>query len=173
MLTVPLHRNLPRAIYIGVSLVTIVYVLVNIAYFTVVSPAEMLKNPAVAVVSVSTRAAVFPQRNLECSLSISFFVSERSFPFQTFANRMFGFMAWTMSVFVSFSTFGGLNGVMFTISRLFFIGAHEGHLPALVGMIHVKHLTPTPPILLSVNGSPCCKKFTIGLIRLFELRCIL
>ncbi|XP_003741392.1 large neutral amino acids transporter small subunit 2 [Galendromus occidentalis] len=112
------NRNLPRAIYIGVSLVTIVYVLANIAYFTVVSPSAMIASPAVAV---------------------------------TFANQMFGFMAWTMPVFVSLSTFGGLNGIMFTISRLFFIGAHEGHLPALVGMIHIKHLTPTPPILLSTG----------------------
>ncbi|XP_022662925.1 Y+L amino acid transporter 2-like isoform X1 [Varroa jacobsoni] len=111
-------RNLPLAIYIGVSIVTVVYVLTNIAYFTVISPEEMLKSPATAV---------------------------------TFAHRMFGPMAWTMPVFVSLSIFGGLNGIMFTISRLFFIGAHEGHLPAFVGMINVHHLTPTPPILLSTG----------------------
>ncbi|OQR76979.1 Y+L amino acid transporter 2-like [Tropilaelaps mercedesae] len=111
-------RNLPLAIYIGISIVTAVYVLANVAYFTVVSPEEILKSPAVAV---------------------------------TFAQDMFGPFAWTMPMFVSLSTFGGLNGIMFTISRLFFIGAHEGHLPALVGMINVYHLTPTPPILLSTG----------------------
>ncbi|XP_078609049.1 large neutral amino acids transporter small subunit 1-like isoform X2 [Branchiostoma floridae x Branchiostoma japonicum] len=41
--------NLPRAIIIGLSLVTGVYVLSNIAYFTVLSPAQMLAAPAVAV----------------------------------------------------------------------------------------------------------------------------
>ncbi|XP_064467568.1 large neutral amino acids transporter small subunit 2-like [Ornithodoros turicata] len=110
------EKNLPRAIYIGITMVTVVYVLANIAYFTVVTPQEMLSSPAVAV---------------------------------TFAQRMFGVMAWIMPVFVGLSTFGGLNGIMFTIARLFYIGALEGHLPMVFGMIHMKYLTPTPPLALS------------------------
>lgn len=110
------EKNLPRAIYIGITLVTVVYVMANVAYFTVVTPQEMLASPAVAV---------------------------------SFAQRIFGIMAWIMPVFVGLSTFGGLNGIMFTIARLFFIGALEGHLPMVFGMIHTKHLTPTPPLLLS------------------------
>ncbi|KAL1428980.1 hypothetical protein MTO96_016722 [Rhipicephalus appendiculatus] len=110
------NRNLPRAIYIGITLVTVVYVMANVAYFTAVSPQEMLASPAVAV---------------------------------TFAQRTIGVVAWIMPVFVSLSTFGGLNGIMFTIARLFFIGALEGHLPMIFGMIHTTKLTPTPPLLLS------------------------
>ncbi|KAL3208065.1 hypothetical protein MRX96_009662 [Rhipicephalus microplus] len=87
------NRNLPRAIYIGITLVTVVYVMANVAYFTAVSPQEMLASPAVAV---------------------------------TFAQRTIGVVAWIMPVFVSLSTFGGLNGIMFTIARLFFIGAFGG-----------------------------------------------
>lgn len=43
------YRNLPRAIWIAMPLVTIIYVLVNLAYFAVVSRDEMLASVAVAV----------------------------------------------------------------------------------------------------------------------------
>ena len=45
-----LYRNLPLASWISCILVTVVYVLANIAYFTVISPAEMIASEAVAVV---------------------------------------------------------------------------------------------------------------------------
>lgn len=43
------HRNLPLAIIIGIPLVTVCYVLVNVAYFTAMTPTELLLSPAVAV----------------------------------------------------------------------------------------------------------------------------
>lgn len=49
-----IFRNLPLAIFIGISLVSVCYVLVNIAYFTVMTPTELLQSQAVAVVRVST-----------------------------------------------------------------------------------------------------------------------
>nr|XP_046239218.1 b(0,+)-type amino acid transporter 1 [Scatophagus argus] len=42
-------RNLPLAILIGIPLVSVCYVLVNVAYFTVITPNELLLSPAVAV----------------------------------------------------------------------------------------------------------------------------
>ncbi|XP_071959289.1 b(0,+)-type amino acid transporter 1-like [Antedon mediterranea] len=42
-------RNLPLAILIGMPLVIVLYLLVNIAYFTVMSPLELLASDAVAV----------------------------------------------------------------------------------------------------------------------------
>lgn len=39
------------AIVIGIPLVTICYILMNIAYFTVMTPTELLQSQAVAVVS--------------------------------------------------------------------------------------------------------------------------
>jgi len=36
---------------------------------------------------------------------------------QTFAQRMYGVMAWIMPVFVALSTFGGVNGILFTTAR--------------------------------------------------------
>lgn len=43
------HKNLPRAIVISISIVTVVYLIANIAYFTVLTPSEMLLSSAVAV----------------------------------------------------------------------------------------------------------------------------
>lgn len=43
-------RNLPLAILSGISVVSVCYVLVNMAYFTVMTPSELLLSPAVAMV---------------------------------------------------------------------------------------------------------------------------
>ena len=48
-----LSRNLPRAIYISIPLVTLVYTLTNIAYFSSMTPEELLASNAVAVVRTS------------------------------------------------------------------------------------------------------------------------
>lgn len=45
------NRNLPRAIYIGMPIVTVIYVLTNLAFFAVIPADEMKDNVAVAVVS--------------------------------------------------------------------------------------------------------------------------
>lgn len=46
-------RDLPLAIVIGIPLVTVCYVLVNVAYFTVMTTTELLLSPAVAVVRIT------------------------------------------------------------------------------------------------------------------------
>ncbi|XP_047347061.1 large neutral amino acids transporter small subunit 1 isoform X1 [Vespa velutina] len=107
-------RNLPKAIAISCTLVTIVYVLTNMAFYTTLSPVEVLGSGAVAV---------------------------------TFANHLFGIMAWIIPVFVALSTFGAVNGILLTSSRLFYAGACEGQMPEILTMIQTSRLTPTPAVI--------------------------
>ncbi|XP_021965325.1 Y+L amino acid transporter 2 [Folsomia candida] len=46
------YKNLPRAIFISLTLVTLIYLLANASYFSVLSPAEMMQSDAVAVTFV-------------------------------------------------------------------------------------------------------------------------
>ncbi|XP_033125317.1 Y+L amino acid transporter 2-like [Anneissia japonica] len=109
-------RNLPWAIIIALPLVTLVYVLANVAYFAVLAPEELMLSNAVAV---------------------------------SFAVKVLGPMAWIIPFGVALSTFGAVNGGILSQSRLFFVGAREGQLPKLMGMIHVKRCTPLPSIFFT------------------------
>lgn len=68
-------RNLPRASWASITIVTIVYVLTNIAYFTTVSPAEMLASSAVAVVSTTSMLSLWAALPLSPSLNWMFALS--------------------------------------------------------------------------------------------------
>ncbi|CAG7727474.1 unnamed protein product [Allacma fusca] len=43
------NRNLPWAIYISLAIITVIYILVNVAYFSVISPQEMILSEATAI----------------------------------------------------------------------------------------------------------------------------
>ncbi|CAG9771620.1 unnamed protein product [Ceutorhynchus assimilis] len=108
------YRNLPRAICISMPVVTVIYVVTNVAYFAVLSRNDILSSDAVAI---------------------------------TFGDKMLGFASFLMPVFVACATFGSLNGAIFASSRLFFVGARDGHLPRAISLIDVKRLTPVPSLM--------------------------
>ncbi|KAJ8958821.1 hypothetical protein NQ318_019581 [Aromia moschata] len=110
------YKNLPRAIWIALPMVTGVYVLANVAYFAVLSGVEIESSPAVAL---------------------------------SFGMKMFGTLTWLVPVFVALSTFGGVNGILFTSARLFLTGSQEGHLPDFFSFIHVRRSTPIPSLIFT------------------------
>ncbi|XP_030575762.1 cystine/glutamate transporter-like [Archocentrus centrarchus] len=109
------NRNMPLAIIFSMVTVTVFYVLVNVAYYTVMTPAEVLLSDAVAV---------------------------------TFASRALQGLAPVIPVLVAISCLGSLNGGFFGAPRMLFVGAREGHWPAIFSMIHIRRHTPLPAVLL-------------------------
>jgi L-type amino acid transporter 5 len=70
--------------------VTIIYLLVNVAYFAALSTDEILVSSAVA---------------------------------ESFAAKILGRLSAVVPIFVACSCIGGLNGCLFSTSRMFFVGA--------------------------------------------------
>lgn len=66
-----------------------------------------------------------------------------------FAEKMYGSFAFIMPIFVACSTIGSANGVIFTSSRLFFVGAREGHMPQILTMINRSARTPIPAVVFT------------------------
>jgi len=61
--------------------------------------------------------------------------------------KFFSWLKWVIPIFVSISTFGSLNGIIFTAARLVETGASEGQFPAIGGFLHQELLTPVPALL--------------------------
>lgn len=107
-------KNMPRAIIISIVSITVIYILVNIAYFAVLTPAEIEKSSAVAV---------------------------------TFGSKTLGAASFLMPLSVALSTTSGLNALIFSSSRIIFVGARQGQIFSLLNMISVNNRTPVPSLL--------------------------
>ena len=84
------------------------YVLANIAFYTTLTPAEVLGSEAVAAVSHGDGDGDgLLARKM---ISINFY-------HQTFGGRLYGYMAFIIPVSVAMSCFGGVNGILLTSSR--------------------------------------------------------
>lgn len=108
------NKNLPRAIFISLPLVTLIYVLANMAYLAVLTPQQMIASNAIAV---------------------------------TFGDKILGWFKYSIPIFVAVSAFGGLSVHIMTSSRMCFVGARNGHMPAILSHINVNYFTPTPSLV--------------------------
>ncbi|XP_074604360.1 large neutral amino acids transporter small subunit 2 isoform X2 [Brevipalpus obovatus] len=108
------HNNLPKAIFISLPLVTVVYVMTIVAFHTKLSVEELLASNAVAV---------------------------------TYTEKVWSLLAYMIPIFVAMSTFGGVNGILFTSSRLFYSGAEYHQMPQILSMIQTRHHTPVPAVI--------------------------
>lgn len=71
------YKNLPRAIYISLPLVTGIYVLANMAYVAVLSPQQILSSDAIAVVSFPLQPIIYiviNVRELQKTIGITRFI---------------------------------------------------------------------------------------------------
>ncbi|KAI3366662.1 hypothetical protein L3Q82_009349, partial [Scortum barcoo] len=113
------NRTIPLAIICSMLTVTVFYVLVNVAYYTVMTP-------------------ITP---LSCC-------SPRPWLWSTFANRALQGLSSVIPILVALSCLGALNGGFFGAPRMLFVGAREGHWPPIFSMIHIRRNTPLPAVLL-------------------------
>ncbi|XP_071524173.1 Y+L amino acid transporter 2-like isoform X2 [Panulirus ornatus] len=71
----------------------------------------------------------------------------------TFGNLTLGFMAWIIPIFVACSTGGGLNGSIFTSSRLLFVSSRQGQLPSVLSLVHIENYTPVTALTFTATIS--------------------
>ncbi|XP_058254412.1 b(0,+)-type amino acid transporter 1 isoform X2 [Hemibagrus wyckioides] len=67
----------------------------------------------------------------------------------TWGNKVLGSWGWVMSIAAALSSFGSLNGSFFSGGRVCFVAAREGHMPNILAMAHVRHLTPSPALIFT------------------------
>nr|XP_026695925.1 b(0,+)-type amino acid transporter 1-like [Ciona intestinalis] len=69
----------------------------------------------------------------------------------SFGEVVLGFMVWIIPFSVAASVFGTCVGSCFTAGRISYAAAREGHFNQVLAMVHIKHFTPAPAVIL--NGT--------------------
>jgi L-type amino acid transporter 5 len=129
------NKTLPRSIWLGLIIVIVVYTFTNVAYFTLLTPREMLASNAVAV---------------------------------TFAEKLIGKGSFVVSIFVALSTFGFVNSILLSTSRIIFGAARNNHMPTILAFINIRFLTPIVSVIFMSVATLICLLFqdTFVLLRI-------
>lgn len=170
------RRNLPLAIAISMPLVTIIYLLTNVAYYVVLDMPSLLASDAVAVVTTVTT-------HRQCDDLSCVIVPDGRLSMSPY--RRSGTQSWVRSAGSSLFLWpcpatedstppsSQPHGIEKAASRLppsqcvefmsascrttcrsrrlFFVGAREGHLPDSLSLIHLERYTPIPALLFNVR----------------------
>ncbi|XP_021968156.1 b(0,+)-type amino acid transporter 1 isoform X2 [Folsomia candida] len=112
-------RNLPRSIMIAIPLVTICYIFINVSYFFVMTPQDIIDSPAVAVTFASRIMGDWEGAK---------------------------YLKWVVPLCVAVSTFGAANGTLFVAGRLCFATSREGQFSDILSYIHIRRFTPVPAL---------------------------
>lgn len=73
----------------------------------------------------------------------------------TFAEQTMGVMQWLMPILIAISVMGTMNGTILSMSRLFFIGAQNNHMPLFMSMIQYTYLTPATSLFVILSLVLC------------------
>lgn len=125
------EKNVPRALVTSMVLVTITYIIINLAYHTLLSPADLIRSESIAVLAGEK------------------FFAEFSEGWLTFARYFFG-------ASVAISTFGALLSITLSSSRLPYAGAVEGMMPTLFGLVSKRSKTPVTSLAFLGSCSFVC-----------------
>lgn len=131
-------RNIPRSISIAVPVVTALYVFMNLAYMTVLTPSEMISAPAVALLFGERMLGPF-SFIIPLGVALSTFGCAMSIQFAT-------------TRFVLFLNGSMLRCVKYSCHRLCFVSGREGHFLEPMSYVHVRRSTPIPAVALSVRS---------------------
>lgn len=173
-----LSRNLPLAIAISMPFVTIIYILTNVAYYAVLDMSTIVASDAVAVVSRGAKRQphvrdlklhqatlrLWFQTFADHTLGVMSCIIPIAVALSCYGGLNASIIAASRYVLAPTLTTHMRSGFIRNrdaaywnrpvVSRLFFVGSREGHLPDALSMIHVERFTPIPALIFNVrNGT--------------------
>lgn len=77
----------------------------------------------------------------------------------TFSEGLIGRYSWIISIFVALSTFGFVNGILFSTSRIIFGAARNNHMPTMLAFINIQYFTPMVSVMFMSLATLVCLLF--------------